>query len=515
MLKGNLVATKTVKEDESDAKIAQLEADLKVLEAELKDLKHGAAPMEKAPVATTIDQAQFLLCKHFVRKAGETEIPTLLLFFLGLHCNHYPPYYILPGINAPEEIFDADEKEEVELVVLGSENKTIWKSHSRSLSQTSSMFDVEEIQEQLLGGKGEQGSNEKANVPKYEFEPKQGICEMPGPFDDSKIQKSMSVAGAQVAIQASIAGDPRASMAIRPMSSALSFGAAVNQAGFGAGGGYTQPEMAQTQRTIAEHVLRVLFTESMHPHPRLSRESSRTSVYERRSAVGQSRAFHQGFMPPLLKCYWLCALITTSHLNISTTTLLHYPEEDPEDAMLLKQKQGAFSLLTDNIRLKVGGMEKDEDVGPALSMMCSQSNDLTSPINKEALYTSIPTLSTPIHTCALMTESDDPMLFTASPMTPSFPSASLFTPTSTMMANLPYMPMSPDNILHAYAERQKQSQAPVLEMMERVTSPDDMLCAYVERQKAPGIESVTSLDMFILEKYVQVRKSSSCPAWEW
>ncbi|KAI3613244.1 hypothetical protein WG66_001468 [Moniliophthora roreri] len=51
VLKGNLVATKTVKEDESDAKIAQLEA-------ELKDLKYGAAPMEKVPVTTTIDQAQ-------------------------------------------------------------------------------------------------------------------------------------------------------------------------------------------------------------------------------------------------------------------------------------------------------------------------------------------------------------------------------------------------------------------------------------------------------------------------
>ncbi|ESK85190.1 hypothetical protein Moror_17157 [Moniliophthora roreri MCA 2997] len=34
------------------------------------------------------------------------------------------------------------------------------------------------------------------------------------------------------------------------MSSSSSFGAAVNQAGFGAGGGYTQPEMAQMQRTV-------------------------------------------------------------------------------------------------------------------------------------------------------------------------------------------------------------------------------------------------------------------------
>ncbi|ESK85186.1 hypothetical protein Moror_17164 [Moniliophthora roreri MCA 2997] len=332
------------------------------------------------------------------------------------------------------------------------------------------MFDVEEIQEQLLGGKGEQGSNEKANVPKYEFEPKQGICEMPGPFDDSKIQ---------------IVFVPYA-------------------------------EIDHLNKCWATIMSLTKNPQGLHPKLHQGIKCTRDIIDKMGGEIEQEFSDIEHTNP-----FWdldkvkTVALITTSHLNISTTTLLHYPEEDPEDAMLLKQKQGAFSLLTDNIRLKVGGMEKDEDVGPALSMMCSQSNDLTSPINKEALYTSIPTLSTPIHTCALMTESDDPMLFTASPMTPSFPSASLFTPTSTMMANLPYMPMSPDNILHAYAERQKQSQAPVLEMMERVTSPDDMLCAYVERQKAPGIESVTSLDMFILEKYVQVRKSSSCPAWEW
>ncbi|ESK83065.1 hypothetical protein Moror_16932, partial [Moniliophthora roreri MCA 2997] len=78
-------------------------------------------------------------------------------------------------------------------------------------------------------------------------------------------------------------------------------------------------------------------------------------------------------------------------------------------------------------------------------------------------------------------------------MTPSFPSANPFTPTSATMANLLYMPMSPDDMLHTYAERQKQSQVPVPEMMERVMSPDDMLHAYAEKQKAPGIEGVTSL----------------------
>lgn len=320
--------------------------------------------------------------------------------------------------------------------------------------------------------------------------------------------KSMSAAGAQAAIRASMAGDPRASMAIRPMSSASSFGAAVNQAGFGAGGGYSQPEMAQMQRTVgvglrssafsnaqvAERVSRVSFAESAHPRPRPSGESSGRSVYERRSTAGQSRAFHQGFVPPLPNAtgHGHSASITTSHLNISTTTLSHYPEEDPEDAMSPKQKQGAFSLSTDDIRLRVGGMEKYEDVGPALSMMRSQSNDSTSPVNEEALYASMPTLPTPIYTRALTTESDDPMLFTASPMTPSFPSANPFTPTSATMANLPYTPMSPDDMLRAYAERQKQSQAPVPGMMERVTSPDDMLRAYAERQKAPGIERVTS-----------------------
>ncbi|ESK83591.1 hypothetical protein Moror_12061 [Moniliophthora roreri MCA 2997] len=320
--------------------------------------------------------------------------------------------------------------------------------------------------------------------------------------------RSMSAARAQAAIRASMAGDPRASMVIRPMSSASSFGGAVNQARFGAGGGYSQPKMAQTQRTVgaglrssaflnaqvAERVSRVSFAESAYPRPRPSGESSGRSVYERRSTAGQSRAFHQGFVPPLPNAtgHGHSASITTSHLNISTTTLSHYPEEDPEDAMSPKQKQGAFSLSTDDIRLHVGGMEKDEDVGPALSMMRSQSNDSTATVNEEALYASMPTLPMPIHTRALTTESDDPMLFTASPMTPSFPSAKSFTPTSATMANLPYTPMSPDDMLRAYTEGQKQSQVPVLGMMERVTSPDDMLCAYAERQNAPGIERVRS-----------------------
>uniref|UniRef100_A0A0W0FE59 Uncharacterized protein n=1 Tax=Moniliophthora roreri TaxID=221103 RepID=A0A0W0FE59_MONRR len=120
------------------------------------------------------------------------------------------------------------------------------------------------------------------------------------------------------------------------------------------------------------------------------------------------------------------------------------------------------------------------------------SKDKVGPINKEALYASMPTLPMPIHTHALTTESDNSMLFTTSPMTPLFPSANPFTLTSATVANFPYMPMSLDDMLYVYAERQKQSQVSVLGMMGRVTSPDGMLCAYVERQKAPGIERVKS-----------------------
>ncbi|EEB91440.1 hypothetical protein MPER_10197 [Moniliophthora perniciosa FA553] len=161
--------------------------------------------------------------------------------------------------------------------------------------------------------------------------------------------KSMSAAGAQAAIRASMAGDPRASMSIRPMSGASSFGS-VNQAGFGAGGGYTtmqQPEMAQ--RTVgvglrgstfsnAERVSRVSFADSAHPRPRPSGESRR-SAYERRSTAGQSRAFHQGFVPPLPNGGH-GHTGSMSHLNVSTTTLSHYPEEDPEDAMSPKTETG-------------------------------------------------------------------------------------------------------------------------------------------------------------------------------
>ncbi|KAK7040653.1 hypothetical protein VNI00_009558 [Paramarasmius palmivorus] len=282
--------------------------------------------------------------------------------------------------------------------------------------------------------------------------------------------RSMSAAGAQAAIRASMAGDPRASGfsfghgagGIRPMSTASSM---QNQAGFGAGGGYAvQPEMAQTTRTVgvglrssaysnaqaAERVSRISFAESAHPRPRPSGESRR-SAYERRSVAGQSRAFHNGFVPPLPN-HGHSASIGTSHLNVSTTTLDTTLAQEADDAMSPKQKAGAFSLSTEDIRMRVGGMERDEDVGPALSMMRSQATEYPT-AEEEAQYANMPTLPTPVHTKTF--ESDDPTLFTASPITPSFPNGNPFTPTSGTIGNIPYTPMSPDDMLRAYAERQK------------------------------------------------------------
>ncbi|KAJ7453245.1 hypothetical protein B0H11DRAFT_1741442 [Mycena galericulata] len=60
---------------------------------------------------------RFLLCKHLVRAANEMleDRPrTDLRFFLDMRRNHFPPYYSIPGVNAPE----ADDENEEEVTVL-------------------------------------------------------------------------------------------------------------------------------------------------------------------------------------------------------------------------------------------------------------------------------------------------------------------------------------------------------------------------------------------------------------
>jgi len=66
--------------------------------------------------------SRFLLCKHLVRLANAALKPkvdpcTSLLFFYHLRCNHYTPFYSIPGIHYNEE--SADEAESVEINRLG------------------------------------------------------------------------------------------------------------------------------------------------------------------------------------------------------------------------------------------------------------------------------------------------------------------------------------------------------------------------------------------------------------
>ncbi|KAJ8095385.1 hypothetical protein PM082_023155 [Marasmius tenuissimus] len=140
--------------------------------------------------------SRFLLCKHLVRKALGLKISTPVLFFHSLRRNHYPPFYNLPGINTTAEssVSDNEDEEEVDMIIIGTQSRTVCRTHSRTSSRASSEFDtassaydVDEIEEQLL----EEGlSNEDSSSPEFD--------DMPEPFDDSTDTARVFVSPAQV-----------------------------------------------------------------------------------------------------------------------------------------------------------------------------------------------------------------------------------------------------------------------------------------------------------------------------
>lgn len=303
--------------------------------------------------------------------------------------------------------------------------------------------------------------------------------------------KSISHAGAQAAIRSSMAIDAahrNSSFSfgqIRPMSSASVY-STENTAGVGATNAGYYPssesgEMTQIRSPgvglrsssysnvqAAQRVSRISFAEQASPRPRPSGESRR-SAYERRSVAGQSRAFHQAYIPPVPSVYG------HSHTLSMGTTHASVGHSDESEGMSPMQTQGPVALSIEEIRSRMNA--SDEDVGPALNMMRAQALDL------EEQYASMPTLPTPTHAKPFDTHNnnvDDPTLFSASPITPTFPMSppggggGMYSPTSATIANVPVKPlipapsmsMSPDDMLRAYAERQKASGA-----ISRVTSP--------------------------------------------
>ncbi|KIM86981.1 hypothetical protein PILCRDRAFT_4225 [Piloderma croceum F 1598] len=71
--------------------------------------------------------SQFLLCKHLICAANKklkNKPLTNLKFFLNLGQNHYPPFYLIPGIHT-EDLVTTDNETEVAIKVLGRTNGTI------------------------------------------------------------------------------------------------------------------------------------------------------------------------------------------------------------------------------------------------------------------------------------------------------------------------------------------------------------------------------------------------------
>ncbi|KAJ8077382.1 hypothetical protein PM082_001812 [Marasmius tenuissimus] len=151
--------------------------------------------------------SRFLLCKHLVRKALEKGIPTPLAFFQNLQRNHYPPFYILPGINTSIESLpsdDEDEEQEVDMVVIGAGHSTVRRAHSRASSrassefETSSAYEADEIQELLSGGNDGEGD---LNIDdgSSDFHISSKFDELPEPFDDTEdMRQRMFVSQAQI-----------------------------------------------------------------------------------------------------------------------------------------------------------------------------------------------------------------------------------------------------------------------------------------------------------------------------
>ncbi|KAJ8086281.1 hypothetical protein PM082_005104 [Marasmius tenuissimus] len=334
--------------------------------------------------------------------------------------------------------------------------------------------------------------------------------------------KSMTVTGAQAGIRASMAGSTfnvtdggvgvrRSGVGeIRPVSSV--YAPEMNGAGVGAAGhgGYygvdvgadgapvqspTSAEYlnsrspgvglrstAYSNTQIAQRVSRVSFADSVGPRPSGETRRSVYSTYERKS-----RAFHQGHVPPV-----------PTGLNRSTATLSHYGVEEEEDNNVAvvspKQRDGARTLTPDDISMNARAIstyadEGGDDVAPALSMMRAQAAELNAHIvghpddaeDEQAQYAAMPSFPVPTLANHLNASSpafnSDPTLFTASPVTATFPSAgSPFSPN----APLGIAPLSPNM-------RSQTLPAPTMAPAPVAMSPDEMLRAYAERAKSPPI----------------------------
>ncbi len=87
--------------------------------------------------------SHFLLCKHLVHEANKKTSNTPLhnlRFFLDLKCNHYPPYYSIPGIhrNMAGEDIDNVETTEVHMLLLGRSRRQAYSCQVSTSSTFSS-----------------------------------------------------------------------------------------------------------------------------------------------------------------------------------------------------------------------------------------------------------------------------------------------------------------------------------------------------------------------------------------
>ncbi len=145
--------------------------------------------------------------------------------------------------------------------------------------------------------------------------------------------KSLSAQGASAAIRNSM------SVGVGPRNSSFSFGGIRPASQFDADG---NPQMAQlrpqSQFNGGERVSRVSFA-----------EGTRKSSEARRSTVGQSRAFHQSFAPPL-------------------PVPVRQGSNDSFDNGILSptQTEGPVSLTPEAIRARISIAGGQDDVGPAL-----------------------------------------------------------------------------------------------------------------------------------------------------
>ncbi|KAK1225757.1 hypothetical protein PQX77_011288 [Marasmius sp. AFHP31] len=132
----------------------------------------------------TFPEQRYYTCTQ--QLAVKTGVPTPLAFFRSLRRSHCPPFYSIPGINAPiaaSPSDDSDDEEEVDMVILGLEDtvkrarssRASTASRASSVFDGSSVYDVDEIQNVLVDGE------EEGHEPSH--------SEVAEPFDDSETSR--------------------------------------------------------------------------------------------------------------------------------------------------------------------------------------------------------------------------------------------------------------------------------------------------------------------------------------